>query len=242
LHVQAGDKILFLIDIALPLRVHDVHTTARGRLVINGTGGINALVLYFDRVSGEGLACILREIQGISAVFSCGDVDRCADVLRRAPVKLAVVEDQALDVWAALPDARVPDRTAMQLIVICDPSRPLCNLSLNGHKPHVVERGPGARNALADTVTRLMESTIPRTNHDLNGHAERELGKLTHAEQSVLTLLAQGLSTKEIASTLFVSPRTVETHRAQITSKLSIRSIAGLTKFAIRAGIASLEG
>lgn len=57
---------------------------------------------------------------------------------------------------------------------------------------------------------------------------------LTPRECEVLQLLAEGKNTKEIASSLHVSVKTVETHRNKIMEKLDIRSIAELTKYAIR--------
>jgi len=56
----------------------------------------------------------------------------------------------------------------------------------------------------------------------------------------VLALIAEGYSNKSIASKLGLSVRTVETHRARIMRKLNIHSTAGLTKFAISQGMASL--
>ena len=64
---------------------------------------------------------------------------------------------------------------------------------------------------------------------------------LTAREREVLQLLAEGRSTKEIAASLSVSVKTVETHRTQIMDKLNIRSVAELTKYAIREGLTSLE-
>jgi two-component system response regulator NreC len=64
---------------------------------------------------------------------------------------------------------------------------------------------------------------------------------LTAREREVLQLLAEGKSTREIADCLYVSVKTVETHRQQIMSKLDIRSVAELTKYAIREGLSSLD-
>lgn len=60
---------------------------------------------------------------------------------------------------------------------------------------------------------------------------------LSPRQRDVLKLLAEGQSTKEIAFTLGVSAKTVETHRALLMKKLDIHDVAGLVKYAIRAGL-----
>jgi DNA-binding NarL/FixJ family response regulator len=64
---------------------------------------------------------------------------------------------------------------------------------------------------------------------------------LTERQREVLQLIAEGKTTKEIASLLNVSLKTIETHRQHIMNKLNIRSIAQLTKFAVREGLTSLD-
>ena len=64
---------------------------------------------------------------------------------------------------------------------------------------------------------------------------------LTSREREVLQLLAEGRSTKQIASSLHLSLQTVETHRRNIMEKLKVNSVAELTKYAIREGLTSLE-
>lgn len=64
---------------------------------------------------------------------------------------------------------------------------------------------------------------------------------LTPREREVLQLLAEGWSTKQIASHLHVSVKTVETHRRRIMEKLGLQGIAELTKYAIREGLTSLN-
>ena len=64
---------------------------------------------------------------------------------------------------------------------------------------------------------------------------------LTPREREVLQLLAEGSSTKQTAARLGVSAKTIETHRSHIMEKLAIRSVAELTKYAIREGLTSLD-
>lgn len=63
--------------------------------------------------------------------------------------------------------------------------------------------------------------------------------KLTPREREVLQLLSEGRSTKEIATQLEVSGKTIETHRRRIMDKLHIYTVAELTKYAIREGLTS---
>jgi DNA-binding NarL/FixJ family response regulator len=64
---------------------------------------------------------------------------------------------------------------------------------------------------------------------------------LTPRQREVLKRIAEGRSTKEIAFDLNLSVKTVETHRAQIMERLSIRDVAGLVRYAMRAGIVPPE-
>ncbi|MBI5686681.1 MAG: response regulator transcription factor [Verrucomicrobia bacterium] len=64
---------------------------------------------------------------------------------------------------------------------------------------------------------------------------------LSDREREVLQLIAEGKNTKEIAGSLDVSVKTVETHRARLMERLGVRSVAGLTKYAVREGLTSLE-
>lgn len=76
--------------------------------------------------------------------------------------------------------------------------------------------------------------------HHGNGQQEIPvLSRLTHREREVLQLLAEGRSTKQIAAWLGVSAKTVGTHREHLMHKLEINSVAGLTKYALRNGLAS---
>jgi len=64
---------------------------------------------------------------------------------------------------------------------------------------------------------------------------------LSPREREVLQLLAEGESSKDIANHLDVAVATVETHRRQIMDKLGLRTIAELTKYAIREGLTSVD-
>ncbi|GAB4482586.1 MAG: response regulator transcription factor [Anaerolineales bacterium] len=67
------------------------------------------------------------------------------------------------------------------------------------------------------------------------------LEKLSERERQVFQLVVQGKSSAEIAKSLFLSVKTVETYRSRIMEKLEISDLPGLVKFAIHHGIISLD-
>lgn len=64
---------------------------------------------------------------------------------------------------------------------------------------------------------------------------------LTSREQEIMVLLAEGLSSKEIADKLFISPKTVENHRSNILRKLNFHSTIELVRYAARIGIIDVD-
>lgn len=65
------------------------------------------------------------------------------------------------------------------------------------------------------------------------------LSRLTSREIEILRVIAEGYSNKEIGDQLFISHRTVDTHRTNLMKKLEVHNIAGLVKFAIKNGLVS---
>jgi DNA-binding NarL/FixJ family response regulator len=69
------------------------------------------------------------------------------------------------------------------------------------------------------------------------GDSTDPLSTLTNREREVLMLAAEGMSMAEIAEKLFISPRTGETHRANLMRKLGLQTQTDLVRFAIRKGL-----
>jgi DNA-binding NarL/FixJ family response regulator len=94
---------------------------------------------------------------------------------------------------------------------------------------------PISRQVITDYIERLNGKA---------GHkkSESELYKiLTPRQREIVQLIAEGCTTKEIADKLKVSVKTVDTHRTQLMERLDIHDIAGLVRYAIRAGIVTQD-
>ena len=74
------------------------------------------------------------------------------------------------------------------------------------------------------------------------GGGASPLDLLTPRQREILQLVAESHSTKEIASRLNVSVKTVESHRTMMMERLGIHDVAGLTLFAVRTGLVSKDG
>ncbi|CAG0928953.1 Oxygen regulatory protein NreC [Thermoflexales bacterium] len=74
------------------------------------------------------------------------------------------------------------------------------------------------------------------------GGTGRLLDRLTPRQREILQLIAERHTTQDIARLLNISPKTVETHRAQLMDRLGIYDVAGLVRYAIRVGLVAPDG
>jgi DNA-binding NarL/FixJ family response regulator len=88
-----------------------------------------------------------------------------------------------------------------------------------------------SRHVRADYIQRVGDQNIADADETLAA------GQLTSRQREILQLLAEGNTAKQVAQTLNISVKTVETHRAQIMDRLGIHDITGLVRYAIRTGI-----
>lgn len=179
---------------------------------------------------------------------------------------VAEVEDGHAAVRAAAelrPDIAILDVTmpglngidATQQILAMGLGAKVIGLSMHTERPFIdrmIKAGASAyllkntaARELPDAIAAVMrgETYLSRQAADVLDSADGTDGteELSSRETEVLKLLAEGLSSKEIADALFLSTRTVETYRAQIMDKLGIRTVAGLTKYAVRHGLTSAD-
>jgi DNA-binding NarL/FixJ family response regulator len=74
-----------------------------------------------------------------------------------------------------------------------------------------------------------------------DGRGTRSLSLLTPRQREILRRIVLGQTTKSIARSLGISAKTVESHRSQLMKRLGIHDVAGLVRYAIRVGLATLD-
>lgn len=110
-----------------------------------------------------------------------------------------------------------------------------CSLKEVAEAISVVHRGD---TYLSPSIANTVRQTLL---NQIEARSVTQSDELTDREREILQQIAEGVKTREIAQSLHLSVKTVETHRSSLMQKLNLRSIAKLTKFAIREGITSLE-
>ena len=86
------------------------------------------------------------------------------------------------------------------------------------------------------SVTKALLSEKPATS---NIEYSPLIQTLSEREKEIIQWVAKGMSNKEIAKQLFISPRTVDTHRSNIMRKLDVHNVAGIIRFAFQNGLAT---
>ncbi len=93
---------------------------------------------------------------------------------------------------------------------------------------------------LLEDYRRLIQQPWGSDSHELGQELHPDLDVLSDRERQVLEMVAEGLSTPQIAEKLEISPKTVSRHRERIMNKLNLHSATELVKFAIRTGLISV--
>lgn len=172
---------------------------------------------------------------------------------------LVLIRDLKPDV--VLMDISMPNRNGLDATaraVQQSPSVPIIILSMHAGKEYVIEAlragasGFLLKNCEIDELNRAIASVVkggkyltPAVSNAVVEHLltvgnESDISvsrPLSARQKEILQLLATGLSNRDIAERLSLSVKTVETHRMQLTQRLNIHTVAGLTRYAIRAGL-----
>jgi DNA-binding NarL/FixJ family response regulator len=203
-----------------------------------------------------GIRALLQSLPDVEIVAEAGNGQEALAALGRSKPDIALV------------DISMPGLNGLELAARASrevPETRIVILSVHGDASHVAQalragaKGYLVKDAAADELPILIRSVMRGetylspsiSRHVVEGFLGRSSGLppestdapalLTPRQREILQLVAEGRSTKEIASLLELSIKTIETHRAQIMERLDIHDLAGLVRYAVRAGLVSPE-
>ena len=188
---------------------------------------------------------------GIQAILETYDDIHVVGTLNNGQDAVGMIDDLAPDV--VLLDLNMPGLSglnATEMILEKRPQTRILILSMHDSPEYIsTALSHGARGyILKDVPTEEIRSAIDKVmagqeylctgaKGSLKPKISDGREALTSREQTILLELAQGQSNKDVARTLNISVRTVETHRKNIKRKLGISSTAGLTRYALEHGV-----
>lgn len=212
---------------------------------------VSVLIADDHKLLRAGLKALL-ERQDITVVGEAGD-GRSAVLMARELRPAVVIMDVSMPhmngidattrVLEAVPDTRVlalsmhADRRFVMQILDAGASGYLLKDSAVEELGLAVRTLAGGQVYLSPGIARAVVETFLNRSP---GAQPTKSTTLSTREREVLQLIAEGRPTAEIAAALNVSVKTVESHRKNIMDKLALRSVAELTKFAIREGLTGL--
>lgn len=195
-----------------------------------------------------GVRMLLSAIPGIEVVAEAGSGEQALELLK----------EQVADV--VLLDIGLPGMngiTTTQRVKEAHPKSQIIMLSMYKDEEYVAgalkagATGYLLKDATQDELRMAIHAVLrrqtfisPAISHMLVGpfvEANNEAEPLTPRQKQVLTLLARGLTAKQVAARLDLSTKTVETHRAMLMERLGLRNLPALVLYAIRNGLIEVE-
>jgi len=196
-----------------------------------------------------GMRALLSELNGVEVVAETGDGLEALQLIREKKPDLALLDItmpglNGLDV-AARVTKELP-RTKVIIVSMHGDDESVRRALLSGASGYLLKHSDRAElemalRAVARGATWLSPAVSETVMTAFAASARTGYEVLTPRQREVLQLIAEGLSTKEIAARLGVGLKTVESHRTELMERLGIHGVAGLVRYAIRTGIVGSE-
>jgi DNA-binding NarL/FixJ family response regulator len=189
-----------------------------------------------------GIRRLLEDLPGVTVVGEAEDGERAAELAQRERPDIVIT------------DIGMPRMSGLELSAWLKHNLPqvrVIMLSMHSAREYVAEAlASGAsgyllKHSAAEELgmaIRAIEAGDVYLSPDLSRHVvDAARPRITPRQREVLKLVARGRTTREIAAELGLSPRTVDTHRAELMSRFGVRDAIGLLREAARLGLIDLS-
>lgn len=207
---------------------------------------IKVIIVDDHPIIRDGIFTTLLSDSAIQVIGEAGDGDALFELLKNSTPQIILM------------DIALPGKTGLELAAELSASHPEIKILIFSSYAdtetlrqafHAGVKGFIPKDAPKDEISQAIHSLaqgIDFISHTIPGHVMLDVLRadndsksdkqqlLTPRENEILILIAEGMPQKEIATKLFISARTVETHKANIQHKLNLESTADIIKFAIK--------
>ncbi len=206
---------------------------------------IRVLLVDDHKIVLDGVEALLSDLEGFNCVATADNGQKALDLLKVFEIDV-ILMDIDMPVMNGMEATKAVKRDYPNVKVIS-----LTQHSERGMVKQLLECGSDGyllkninRDELALAIRKVYEGqnyfssevTMSLAGKAVEKNASGSDVEITEREIEILTLIAEGFSSKQIGEQLFISPRTVDTHRTTLMNKLDIHNIAGLIRFALKNG------
>jgi DNA-binding NarL/FixJ family response regulator len=211
------------------------------------TKQVITLILADDHgIVREGIAAFCRTRPELKILGQCSDGGAAVDLILALKPDFAVLDLNMTKVHGMEVIRRVRQARSETKILVLSVSRDenvIRELFRAGANGYLLKDGPARH--LFDAINFVMDGgqyltpLIRREALDMKREQKDPLTLLSRREHEVFSFLVDGMRPRDIAALLTISPKTVDTYRANIMRKLEVEGIAGLVRFAIQRNLQS---
>ena len=213
---------------------------------------LRILIADDHEVARKGIRAILESHAGWEVCCEAGDGRKAVELVLQSRPDVMLLDigmpnlnglDAARQILAVMPDARIliltlhDSEQAVREVLAAGARGFLLKSDAGRDLVAAVEALQNRRTFFTFKVAQMMLDGYLRP-QEVSENSEQQL--LTPREREVIQLVAEGKTTKEIATALSLSVKTAETHRTNLMRKLDLHSIADLTLYAVRNGIVQI--
>ncbi len=249
------------VILTAPLKSETRELAGRGKpdevitegLKIRAGRAITVLLADNHQITREGIRALLEKEPDIDVVAEANNGRKAVELAKELVPDVIIMD-------IAMPEMNGIEATRQ--IISAGVSTKIIALSMHADKQYVLEmlRAGASGYLLKDCAQADMARAVRTVDSNLTffspeiadtvveeyarhqaASSSKAASILTPREREVLQLLTGGMNTKEIAMHIGVSIKTIETHRQHIMEKLKLRTVAELTKYAIREGLTDLD-
>lgn len=204
---------------------------------------ITVIIADDHKMFREGVVALLADQKEIKIIGEASDGTEVMELLGQTAPDVLLLDIEmpnmdGFDTLRAIKNLNVPTKT---LVLTMHKSTEFIKNTLKVGAVGYLQKDAGKETLIA-AINEVMETGSyysPKIGRILmeSFHEKKINSQISPREKEVIQLLAEGYTTKKIASSLFISPHTVETHRQNILLKLGLKNTAALVKYAVQKGI-----